>query len=111
MIHVTRRYAVCVVATVEELAEKLTGHDWTLCTGFELQGLLFLNDSFSEDGAGEWAVFREGHQVETITFSWCSYERALELIQWLLGGGGENLSGPLPATEPAEQHGKCRFCG
>ncbi|MFH0989874.1 MAG: hypothetical protein V1799_07655 [bacterium] len=50
---------------------------WTLCTGFECNGLLLLNDSFSEDGAQEFGVIipdedrKNGTQVESITVSWC----------------------------------------
>jgi len=32
-----RRWCVSAVATVEELAQKLTQHTWTLCTGFFVQ--------------------------------------------------------------------------
>lgn len=111
VIHAKRRFAVSVVESAEQLAEKLTEYYWTRCTGFQLFGLLFLNDSFSEDGAQEWAVYRAGCQLDTVTFSWCSRDRALEIIQNLLKREGEGSSGVLPRTEPADQHGSCPLCG
>lgn len=69
MMHKNRVFRVATVESAEDLARKLTDMTWTPCSGFELEGLLFLNDSFSRDGAGEWAVFRDGEQIETITFS------------------------------------------
>ncbi|MGA2669833.1 MAG: hypothetical protein ABSF21_00195 [Dehalococcoidia bacterium] len=51
-----RIYSIQEIETIDDLAENLTQHIWPLCTGFSHKGLLFLNDSTSEDGAGEWAV-------------------------------------------------------
>jgi hypothetical protein len=51
MLHEHRRFGLITVQRVGDLVEHLTEHTWTLCTGFSLEGLLFLNDSFSEDGA------------------------------------------------------------
>jgi hypothetical protein len=62
---------------LDELAQKIRGTTWTLCTGFEFGGVMFLNDSFSEDGAQEYAAIipdktnpQVGIQVESITFGW-----------------------------------------
>ncbi len=83
-----RAHHIGDVATAEELAAKLTEHTWTLCTGFRWGGFLLLNDSSSEDGAGEWGVVRESDkmQVESITFGWCDKARALELLRQLEAG-------------------------
>jgi hypothetical protein len=67
MLHATRLFQVGPVATAEELAEKLVDHRWTLCTGFQFAGMLFLNDSGSEDSPQEYAVIRDGRQIESIT--------------------------------------------
>lgn len=48
-----------------------------------VEPLFFLNDSFSEDGAQEYAVVRNGRQIESITFSWCSRAEAHNHIDYL----------------------------
>lgn len=78
------------VATAEELAELLTERTWCLCSAFEHAGYLYLNDAISEDGAQEYAVLRRTppgfRQIESITFSWCSTPRALEIIGEIAAG-------------------------
>ncbi len=76
MIHGNRRFGVYEVASVGELVENFTQHTWTLCTAFSLENLLFLNDSFSEDRAQEYAVVRDGRQIESLTVSWMSRAEA-----------------------------------
>ena len=75
MCHEHRVFCLETVLTVEELAEKLIGYVWCLCAGFQLADspdTLFLNDSFSPDGAQEYAVLRRLNgrwcQVDSITF-------------------------------------------
>ncbi|MBM4005092.1 MAG: hypothetical protein FJ295_17690 [Planctomycetes bacterium] len=92
MLHSNRRWCVCPAASAEELACKLTGTSWCCCTGFELDGYWFLNDSTSPDGVQEFAVVKiDGRggrpvQVESITFGWCDTARALEHIRATLCG-------------------------
>lgn len=118
-----RRWCVAPVATAEELAEKLTKHTWTLCTGFFVPTqprYLFLNDATHEDGAGEYGVISGGlegpHvQIESITFSWCSIEEALDHIRKTLAGDYDasgfahslDLAGRL---DQPTQHVRCHFC-
>ena len=98
-----------VVPTAEVLAEKLTQHTWTLCTAFQLGPLLFLNDSTSEDGAGEWAIVKDGQQIETITFGWCSEEQALAYILELQAGTlGTPFASVTPRFHPPRQ--PCAAC-
>lgn len=108
MIHTKRVFCVATVATAEELAEKLTQHSWTLCTGFEYAGLLFLNDSFSEDGAAEFAVVRDGRQVESITFSWCTEAKALKHINEAAAGPGCDMGAFVPRLERTGH--RCELC-
>lgn len=112
MIHHHRTFAVGVVDNLDELVDKLTDRTWTLCTGFASQGLLLANDSFSEDGAQEYAVYKEGRQIESLTVSWMTRERLLEVITGLLTGAYEALEftpvQPL-RTEPASGH-SCALC-
>ncbi len=116
MIHKNRIYQIVEeVSDVAALAESLTEHSWTLCTAFRLIAapdavpLLFLNDAFSEDGAQEYAVIRNGRQVESITFSWCSRAEAHNHIDYLVRGGGGDY-GPVEARfESADTH-QCVLC-
>jgi hypothetical protein len=85
MMHTRRRWSIAEVGSAEELANLLTAHTWTLCAAFLVAGTpyVFLNDATSEDGAQEYGALKvtgEGRfvQVESITFSWCTEERALE---------------------------------
>ena len=114
MLHKKRVFGVGDIETIEELAEKLTGTTWTLCTGFRFQGLLFLNDSFTEDSAQEYAVIRESDlcQLESITFGWCNKEKAISLIKKCLDMTGDGFFGKLDLPlkiEPATQH-HCGLC-
>lgn len=112
-----RRWQITKVSTPEELADKLTNFTWTLCTGFELGGYYFLNDSTSENGAQEYGVIKKdtGKQVESITFSWCSFKEALSYIKKVLAGeydgqawgSGIDLNTQL---ETPEEHGRCIYC-
>ncbi len=113
MLHSSRRYGLSEVDTAEALAKLLTEHDWTGCTGFYVKGrrdVLFLNDSTSADGAQEYAVFRDGVQVESITFGWCTADKALEYINGLLDGTLGEAWGEqkLPVIE--EPHKTCYCC-
>jgi len=109
MMHNNRRFHIKNIETAVELAEQLTGaYAWTLCTGFELHGLLFLNDSFTEDSLQEYAVIRAGRQVESVTFSWCDQATAENHIYDVLNGEEVDL-GPVEPRLDYESH-LCQFC-
>lgn len=123
MMHRKRRWSVGPALSPEDLAEKLTQRTWTLCTGFYVEGhpdYLFLNDATHEDGAQEYAVVhwctfdgkRVGVQIESVTFSWCTEAKALELIRDLLAGQDDSAMATecYPVVEPPEQHGRCSLC-
>jgi len=103
------------VDSPEELAELLTEHTWTLCSTFEHGGYLYLNDATSEDGAGEFAVLKrlpDGSflQVESITFSWCTQEKALQYIQEASAGKFDSEGRPVrPRIDAAIDH-RCDLC-
>jgi len=82
MLHKNRCWRIAEVATLKDLAEKLTQYTWTTCTGFRHEHLLFLNDAFSENGAQEYGVVdvRTGHQIESLTASWMTAERFAQLV-------------------------------
>ncbi len=122
MMHRNRRWGVGPVPTPEDLARKLTDQTWTLCTGFYVQGhedYLFLNDASHEDGAGEYAVVRgrigsaEYVQLESITFSWCTYEKALAYVQQAIAGQMDDSEFATPLklhVETLAQHQRCHLC-
>ncbi len=89
--HTKRHWCITPVGTAKDLAQKITQQSWALCTGFQLQGYLFLNDATSEDAAQEYAAIkvlpkRKYLEVKSITFSWCTPKRALKLILQVLAG-------------------------
>lgn len=109
MIHSNRPFSITDMDTAEGLAEKLTKHSWTLCTGFRFKGFLFLNDSFSEDGSAEFAVVREsdGVQVESITFGWCTEAEAVGYINEVVAGSAVEGRAVAVKRHPA---GSCHLC-
>lgn len=111
----SRRWAVKKVDSPEELAKLLTEMVWTPCTGFQLGNYLFLNDSFSPDGAQEYGIIdlKTGLQVESITFSWCSVEKARKYIEDVLAGKyaeGWRPGIDMTQIEAPEEHGTCWNC-
>lgn len=119
MLHSKRIWGVYPVESTEELAAKLTQYTWTCCTAFELSGYLFANDATSGDGAQEYAVlkpYRVGDdltQIESITFSWCTELRALELIHRVLSGDFDSMSYGVVSRnrfQAACEHAVCPMC-
>lgn len=112
MLHHHRTFSVSNVDNLDELVEKLMTRTWTLCTSFAYQDLLLANDSFSEDGAREYAVYKEGRQIESLTVSWMTRESLREVIQGLQEGAYPGVAfrphHPLQ-TEPASGH-SCALC-
>jgi hypothetical protein len=119
MFHSNRRWCIAKVDSAEELAKKLAETTWCCCTGFELDGYLWLNDSTSPDGAQEFAVLKlngpnaKPVQIESITFGWCEYARSLEYIKHTLAGLDDQNSfrrDVEPILETPETHGRCGHC-
>lgn len=122
MMHTNRVWCVTTVESAEELARMLTETTWTLCSGFQIAGhpgYLFLNDATSEDGAAEFGVIKGGltatdHvQIESITFSWCSFDQALAHIRAALAGSYDASEFARPVElrlEAPNDHGRCHLC-
>lgn len=118
MMHKTRVFGVAEIADPAELAAKLQGQTWTACTAFKSGPYYFANDSFSEDGAQEYAVLREVSpgvlaQIESITFGWCTPEKALHYVKETLAGKYD-VEASRTLTYPADRfqspHPTCHAC-
>jgi hypothetical protein len=70
---------------------------------------LFLNDSFSEDSAQEYAVVRDGRQIESLTVSWMSRAEAHNTIDAVLHGSEVDYGPVSPTLEDADDH-TCPLC-
>ncbi len=119
MMHENRQWCVKPVASPEELAGMLTESTWCLCDGFELEGYWFLNDATGADGAQEYAIVKiDGPgevpvQVESITMSWCTEQKALGHIRETIAGeydDHEFAAEVRPQIDSPEEHSTCRFC-
>lgn len=99
MLHDSRRWSALPqpYASAEEMFERFSLCDtWTLCSAFWCNDILWLNDSFSEDSAQEYAVCRICHdygdgrlivlQLESITTSWCTLEKLIDYHKQAIDG-------------------------
>lgn len=119
MMHSTRVWCVSPIESAEELARKLTETTWCCCTGFQLGDYVWLNDASGPDGAQEYGVVHRQkpdgpfRQIESVTISWCSPERVLELIERTLRGEFDHSDFAhevSPVLQTAEEHGRCPHC-
>ncbi len=92
MMHAHRTWSITDATGLspEELADAFTQRSWTLCSAWRRGPVAYFNDSTSEDGAFELAVVEIDHetpqeivgrQFESVTFGWCTPERAAEYIR------------------------------
>jgi hypothetical protein len=101
-----------------QLAHRLVAHSWCMCVGFLCEGVLWLNDSTSPDGAQEWAVVRasDHQQLESITVGWATPEddkkQVAEIQARFANGRGKPAWGRDYKLEPgALEHGEvCHHC-
>lgn len=110
MMHQNRSFSVND-STVDEFINWVKNHTMTLCSGFKIERLVFLNDSSSEDSLQEYAVIdtRSGKQIESITVSWIEADRLREMVQGYLNGSkGCDLGSVKFKVHP--KGGDCRHC-
>lgn len=107
---------------VYALAHKLVDYDWTGCTAWELDGVIYANDATGPDGAQEYAAILieqdgrgadgaglvTGRQVESVTFSWCTVKRAAEIIQ-AIAAGDYGMDEPITLRIDGPGH-RCHLC-
>jgi len=95
---------------------------WCCCKAFSVRGdpqYVWVNDSTSSDRLQEYGVLKRDcpdgkiMQIESITFSWCDLDQALEFIQRTLAGKDDNNSFVCeihPHLQTPLEHGKCQHC-
>lgn len=115
-----RTWTIAKLGSAEELVTKLNDMQWCLCQGFEVDGILWLNDAFGEDGAQEYAVVRrsDGVQLESITVSWCDRAKLEKYVTESLSGTWEGMWGTTKRSvreeqlQTPEEHGAdyCHLC-
>ncbi len=119
MLHRNRTWSLQSIGGRELLAYKLSHLTWTSCQAFGLEGYIFANDSTGPDGAQEYAVLKASKdlnqlvQIESVTFSWCSEERSLELVkQTCFGDFDHQLFEEIARSrfQTDAEHGRCPFC-
>ena len=117
MLHNIRIWSIASAESPEWLAEQLTRFTWCGCNGFRLGEYLFVNDATCADGAQEYAALKQDGdhfvQIESLTFSWMDYEKALNIIRNILAGEFDNERyGSVTASrlQMPEEHGRCYLC-
>jgi hypothetical protein len=122
VVHKNRRFSIKTVKSIQELANLLYKYvSLTKCSGFKLPApsgrtYYFLNDSFSEDGAQEYAVYETSREdpnfayVESVTISWMTKD---EFIKWFQNFDSEEkhdvFSHDYLALDIEVPH-KCHLC-
>lgn len=110
MMHTRRNWAIADVTELDVLRKKLLEHSWTICTGFRMGNIVFLNDSTGECGAQEFGVFRDGAQVDSWTVSWMTPESFDRAWDELASATGNYANLDELKTSDARDHGTCRGC-
>ena len=111
IMHRSRTFKV-VDVSAEQLVGCLSEHTWILCTAFRCGPNLWLNDATHEDGAAEYAVFRESDmaQVESITTSWCTREQLLKYSRDPVDESDRIKTKITNRIDAPQQHGRCPLC-
>ena len=118
MLHSQRIWLITPVADPDWFADQLCNRNSVGCQAFALDGYVFANDSTCGDGAQEYAVLRTGSedefiQIESITFSWCSFAKAREFIACISRGQFDsNHYGVIPRSrfQTRAEHDHCPLC-
>ncbi len=113
MFHENRTWQIFDVSSSEELANNLVENTYVLCQAFQLDDLLFLNDSICVNSAQEYAVIMidnsQCYQINSITFSWCDYSRALYYINKCRNHSYCRKFLVYPCVESSDEH-SCYHC-
>lgn len=107
--HKSRKHSVFECESINHLAKKVRQTTWTECSAFKAGSLILLNDSTSGDGAQEYGVLRDGHQIESITVSWMTIPELQELLHKLDQNSLEGVDTGPYAVKP-HPIGSCIHC-
>ena len=122
MLHTDRTWSVTEVDSAEELARMLTEMTWACCQAFCIKGFpqyVWVNDSTAPDRLQEYAVLKRHNsnskimQIESVTFSWCDQQQALQFIKGTLAGKDDNnfFACEVHATlQTPAKHDRCPHC-
>ena len=117
MLHSKRIWSIAPAESAEWLAEQLIQSTWCGCNGFRLGDYVFVNDATCADGAQEYAALRQDGehfiQIESLTFSWMTYDKALRGIRQVTASEfNHERYGRVAASrlQTPEQHGRCHLC-
>ena len=117
MLHSKRIWSVFPAESPEWLAQQLAQYTYCGCHGFQLGGYVFLNDATCADGAQEYGVLKPAGdryvQIESLTFSWMTPEKALAIIRRVLAGEFDHeqyATVDARRLETPEAHGLCHHC-
>ena len=118
MLHSKRIWSIFPAESAEWLAEQLTQHICCGCNGFQLGKYVFVNDATCADGAQEYAVLKPAGdnytQIESLTFSWMTEEKALAIIRRVLASEFDEMryGSTIDSCrlQSPEAHGLCHHC-
>jgi hypothetical protein len=118
MIYATRVFSSSKLESEDELVQAMTNRTWPLCYSFYHDGLLYLNDSESEEDP-EYAVVKfdraEGHhdvigrEVGRIRPGQTDAAGVREFVQNMRAGRWEKEEAIRLVVEPAWHH-SCEYC-
>ena len=102
-------FSLIIVRSKAELLAYFSVAAWPLCAAFQLGELLFAVTRQTAPGAPEFAVIRNGQQIETLALGRLSRLQVSTRLDDLLTGGGTWLDDVKLSLEPASVH-RCSKC-
>jgi hypothetical protein len=111
MIHNKRSFNVSECISLEEVSEALFDYTNVSCQAFKWESLTLFNDSFGVNGAQEYAVYKAGVQLESLTVSWMESSESLAKTLKKLNENGSDIvmSRQMPNICKAKEH-RCQLC-
>lgn len=111
MMYTKRPHSLTDLESAAKMARELKRTTWTACTGFRAGSLIALNDSTGPDNAQEYAIIRDGVQIESIAVSWMELEALTELLIRLdRGEGGVVMGRNVEIVPHVQRGGYCQHC-